>query len=502
MYFFLHAIRTAIYHIFLLQRENYKLASFVDAASATLSPELDDYSARITWTQKLRLVVVIAATIQYLAAYTVGWSFSYIIPGAWLVQPILTLLAFLVLLRIFYIPLWVSTVIVTPFDIGLKYIIIEQARQRVAKHEHLKVVAVAGSYGKTTTKEVVAAVLSGGARVLKSQENYNTPLGIARLINSSLNSDTDVLVIEMGEYVPGDIKRLCAIAKPDVAIVSGINEAHLERMGTLANTTKAIFEVVTYSHPNASVILNADDKEVTKSYQDFVGDRPVHFYSATGEDSDYQIEKFTYLPGGKGMSFTIKRDKEVVGDFTLHLVGQHIVGAVIAGLETARALGIKPTESSARLAGLPPIPRRLRILPGRGGVTVVDDTYNASPVSMLAGLDTISEVFPAKRTVLILGDMLELGTEAEAAHRQVGERVGKFNPALLMVVGDQSRQLALAAHQAGLAEDRIHYYPAAEDLIEADINFSELADVVYLKASNAIGLEQVVDHLREKRNRG
>ena len=263
------------HHLYLLQLENYNLRRFLAIVFKRPFPT-DAARQKLVWTPKLILIFSLALAIYLLAA------FGNILIYGWNTKGIGFALGYaLIFLNSFALLLAIVTAVLKPFDFIAKSIIVARAKSKMRKFQNLKIIGITGSFGKTTMKEVLAAVLSEKFKVLKTPENINTPVGIGRLILKELSSDTEIFIVEMGAYQRGDIRALCRIAQPQIAILTGINEAHLERFGSMENTIKAKFEIVQHAKPDALIVLNEENKLVKDNYQKFVGARRVEFYSQT-----------------------------------------------------------------------------------------------------------------------------------------------------------------------------------------------------------------------------
>lgn len=362
-----------------------------------------------------------------------------------------------------------------------------KALQRLAAHwrrrHDLRVIAVTGSVGKTTCKELVAAVLGRRYRLLKSEANLNTEIGVP-LTLLELAPDHERAVLEFAMYGRGEIDLLSRIAAPQVGVVTNIGPVHLERLGSMGAIVAAKAELVEALPADGVAVLNGDDPRVaalsarTRARTLFYGQSPqCHVRGGNLESHGLEGISFRLTCGGASL------------DVSCPLPGKHHLYPALAAAAVALSEGMTLDEIAQALAAARP-ELRLRLLPGPKGSTVLDDSYNASPASMLAALDLLAEL-PGRR-IALLGEMRELGAAEEEGHRQVGERAAAACD-LLLVLGERARPLAEAARAAGLKDVRFLDSPeAAAAALRAELGSG---DHLLVKASRALALETVVDAL-------
>ena len=351
-----------------------------------------------------------------------------------------------------------------------------------AKHD-VKVVGITGSLGKTTCKELTAAVLGTTFTVLKSEANLNTEIGLP-LTLLQLRPKHQWAVLEMGMYGPGEIHLLCHIARPQVGVVTNIGPIHMERLGTLEAIAAAKAELVESLPPDGTAILNGDDALVAAMAQRCAA-RVVTF--GTSQECDVRGAVLTSA-GLQGTTFRLtSRDDRI--DVTTTLPGRHNLHNVLAAAAVGMADGI-PLRQVAEALEKANVPLRMRTLAGPNGSTIIDDSYNASPASVMAALDLLTEL--PGRHLALLGDMRELGSFEEEGHRLVGRRAARGLDALY-VVGQCGRLIGEAAQEAG--QPRVHFLESKDQA--AAVLRSELGqgDYLLVKASRALALETVIEEL-------
>lgn len=351
----------------------------------------------------------------------------------------------------------------------------------VRRRHEVRVIGVTGSVGKTTCKEIIAAVLSHRFRVLKSEANYNTDIGIS-LTLLGLEDEHERAVLELAMYDRGEIALLSRIAEPSVGVITNIGPVHLERVGWMGGIVEAKAELVEALPADGLAVLNGDDAR-TAALAARTRARSVLF--GLSEQCDVRATNVA-TRGLDGISFNLEYNGESV-EVSCPLPGRHHVYPALAAAAVALNEGMTLGEIGGALAEARP-ELRLRVTAGPNGATIIDDSYNASPASMLATLDLLSEL-PGRR-LAVLGDMRELGAASEGGHRRVGERAATACD-VLFVVGDGGRIIGEAARGAGLMEVRTLGDDASDELRRE----LRAGDHVLIKASRALELENVVKAL-------
>jgi UDP-N-acetylmuramoyl-tripeptide--D-alanyl-D-alanine ligase len=360
-----------------------------------------------------------------------------------------------------------AEVVVVPDSWAALY---QLARERLEQAAPI-VVAITGSNGKTSTKEMLAAILATRFEVLSTEGNLNTETGVPLTILRLEPGVHQVLVLEMGMQGPGEIARLAGLASPKVGIVTGIGTVHIEFFDSVEGIARAKAELVEALPPDGLAILNHDDPLTP-----LIRSRsraPIVTFGLEG--GDFRGE--SYAAG----AFTVRGIP-----VKLRIPGRHQARNALAALAAAEHLGV-PVEIGAPALARVEVDRRLQSLPAPAGFSVVDDAYNASPESMLAAFDAVSERPHPGRLLAVLGEMRELGPLARAAHERVGARAREVFDELCVVDVGNGRLLAEAAGGELVADK-----PAAVRWVRAR---ASAGDVVLVKASRGVALEDVVEEL-------
>jgi UDP-N-acetylmuramoyl-tripeptide--D-alanyl-D-alanine ligase len=353
----------------------------------------------------------------------------------------------------------------------------------------LKVVAITGSNGKTTTKDFVAAALGHRFRVTKTEGNFNNHVGLPKTILDAKSQD-EIAVWEIGMNHPGEIAPLARIAAPDVGVITNIGVAHLEFMGSreaIALEKGALAEAV---GPQGTLILNADDPfsegiaKRTRAKVIFAGTKKGTV-SATDLRQSAAGSEFTILEG----AHRCRAQLPVPG---LHMI-QNALLAVAAG----RVFGLSIEDCAAGLASAPLTKARLQIRTIRG-VQFIDDSYNANPESMRAALATLAELETDGRRIAVLGEMSELGSESERGHREVGEAAASLKIDELIAIGKTASVIADAAQKAGLEKSRT--VASANEAAEILAEETSPNDLVLIKGSRAARTERVMEEFAKRQS--
>jgi UDP-N-acetylmuramoyl-tripeptide--D-alanyl-D-alanine ligase len=351
-----------------------------------------------------------------------------------------------------------------------------------------RVIGVTGSVGKTTTKELIAAVLGTRYRTFKSEGNYNNEIGLPLML-LKLTEAHERAVLEMGFYQPGEIRFLCQLARPHVGVVNNVYAVHLERAGSIENIASGKAELVEAlpPAPEGVAVLNYDDPLVLA-----MKDRTPARVITYGLDpaADVWADGIESL-GLAGVHFHLHYRRE-----TLHvrvpLLGRHSVHTALRAVAVGLSEGLTWQEIVEGLQAIGATQLRLVAVTGPQGSLILDDTYNASPESVVAALNLLADL--EGRRVAVLGDMLELGSYEELGHRLVGRRAGDVAD-LLITVGPRARVIAHEAREAGLAPEAVVELEDSGQALRLLRQVIQPGDVVLLKGSRAVRLDTIVPAL-------
>jgi UDP-N-acetylmuramoyl-tripeptide--D-alanyl-D-alanine ligase len=347
----------------------------------------------------------------------------------------------------------------------------------------LKVVAITGSNGKTSTKDFTAAVLAHRFRVTKTEGNFNNHVGLPRTILEATSGD-QIGVWEIGMNHPGEIATLAKVAAPDVAVITNIGVAHIEFMGSREKIAEEKGSLAEAVGTEGTIILNADDA-FTRTVASRARGKVILAGSTSGSIRAGEITQ-----SGTGTDFTILEGAHRCRA-QLSVPGLHMVQNALLAIAAGRIFGLSLEECAAELVAAPLTKARSQIK-DIGGVQFLDDSYNANPDSMKAALRTLVELDADGKRIAVLGEMRELGDQSERGHREVGETAAALKVDQLIAIGDVAAAIADAAGRAGLRKTTI-----VKSTLEAAEVLGEIAapgDLILIKGSRAARTEEVIEH--------
>jgi UDP-N-acetylmuramoyl-tripeptide--D-alanyl-D-alanine ligase len=348
----------------------------------------------------------------------------------------------------------------------------------------IPVVAISGSNGKTTTKEMLAAILSPSMKTYKSPGNFNNHIGLPMAI-LGVPEATEVLVVELGSNHRGEIAGLSDIAAPTLGVITNVGKAHIGHFGSLAEVAREKTDLIRHLASRGKAVVNGDDRDLLSALGD-VNVRTIFF--GLGEGLDYRA---TDIEGDSisGVGFRVAGVR-----VRLAAAGLHNVYNALAAIAAAAELGVSPAEAADALEGFRPV--RTKTYAG-AGITIIDDSYNANPDSVRAALALLSG-YPTGRKVFVMGEMLELGEASARLHHQAGEAIASSGVDVLIAIGRLTREATVGAFAKGMPADCVFFF---EDKAEAIASIRKIlapGDVVLVKGSRGAALEEICIFLGEK----
>lgn len=392
------------------------------------------------------------------------------------------------------------------------YILVEDAKAAMKKLAEdyrksldIKVVGITGSVGKTSTKEMIASVLSQKYNVLKTEGNFNNEIGLPLTI-FKIREQHQVAVLEMGISEFGEMHRLAQMANPDICVITNIGLCHLENLITRDGILKAKTESFEHLTPEGIAVLNGDDDKLCE--KKMVNGKPAVFYGLgdAPKQADTEEGKKTLAPkqiyatevealglAGTKATIHIRNAEAPETKFTVEIpiAGEHNVYNALAAVAVARELGLTTEEMRRGIEAVQTIGGRSNLI-HKNGMTIIDDCYNANPVSMKAAIDVLSKA--AGRKIAVLGDMGELGADERKLHYSVGEHFSGKGIDDLFCAGELSKEIAEAVNVHS-PETKVHYFDAKETLGEALKVYVTTGDSILVKASHFMGFQEIVKAL-------
>jgi len=351
----------------------------------------------------------------------------------------------------------------------------------------LPLIGITGSNGKTTTKEMTAAIIGRSRACLKNEGNFNNLIGLPLSV-LKLNDAHRAAVLEMGMSEPGEIRRLAEIAAPTIGVITNVGPCHLEQLGSLEAVAGAKGELFEALGPGDVAIVNSDDERV-RTLGAATRARVITFGLAAGDIHAADIRSGD--AGGSAFDLYIGNAYVPV---RLAMDGAHFISNALAAAAAAHAAGIGIDDIAAGLCASAPVAGRMQRIE-RGGLRIINDAYNANPVSMRAALTTLAGARGSGRAIAVLGDMLELGERSADYHRETGACAAEQGIDLLFVLGAFSRDVCEGARSAGLPVNRMCAYASLDGLASALADAVRPGDVLLLKGSRRMQLEKLLDLL-------
>jgi UDP-N-acetylmuramoyl-tripeptide--D-alanyl-D-alanine ligase len=346
-------------------------------------------------------------------------------------------------------------------------------------------IAVTGTNGKTTAKNLIATALGARFRTCATRGNLNNQFGVPLSI-FEFDSDCEVAVMEFGMSTPGEIERLVELYDPDIRLILNIGPAHLQTMKTIDAIAEAKFEILRHADESDWAVLNMDDPNIrSRSYRY----RMNRITYGTSRENEVHPEKI--FSNGSGHAHIIYKGD----DIKLPILGMHHVSNVLATLAVARVLDVPYALVRARIESYVPDNNRMGI-ENIQGITLINDAYNANPVSVVGALDTISSMKVTGKRVVVIGDMLELGDKAEEYHKQIGRKLAQCHPDYTLVVGQFAGVIKTAAIGDGLTPEMIDVVQDLDEVVDRLSKLLHPGDLLLLKASRALKFERIESGLK------
>jgi UDP-N-acetylmuramoyl-tripeptide--D-alanyl-D-alanine ligase len=361
----------------------------------------------------------------------------------------------------------------------------------IRKRFPFTLIAITGSAGKTTTKEMIATLIATERRTFRSFGNFNNQIGNPLSIDN-VPDDAEVVVSEMGMNHAGEIAEMAGNVRPDIGVYTNIGPVHIEFFGSIEGIAAAKRELLENLAPNGTVVLNTDSEHVMRISEGFDGKKVTY-----GIEHDAQYRATNIAERGLlGTRFTVAAEG---GEHSFELVqpGRHNLENLLAAIATARTFGISWEGITRGIAEVKPAYHRGVIVPWRGA-TIYDDTYNSNPYALIRALQLLDEADVNGRRIAVIGDMLELGEKELDYHRDSGRAIPK-SVASVIAVGKRSQSLLDGAREAGFDDATLHHFEDANAAGEFLKTFVAAGDLVLIKASRGIGLDRIVTMMEKER---
>jgi UDP-N-acetylmuramoyl-tripeptide--D-alanyl-D-alanine ligase len=450
---------------YMMQQTEYNLRDYLRWYGRTMDFTAVERRGKLVRTPKARAVQTIAWGLL-LAFYWLALNWLVLAP-----EPLNYLLAVVGIVTAPYllgyvlvVPLWLLRVLVQrPVEAAIA----GGTSRRLRAHPAIKI-AVAGSYGKTTMREILRTVLAEGKRVSAPPHSYNTPLGISRFAKGLVGNE-EVLVFELGEYYPGDVRRLARLVRPDLGVITGVNEAHLSKFKTLARTTATIFELADFLGKKP-VYVNAENELAAKAA------RAGHILYSHHRAGVWHVSHAqTDL---KGTKFTLTSGKHKL-EIHSQLLGLHQIGPLAAAADIATRLGLTPAQIKAGLEAVSPFEHRLE--PSHaGGVTTLDDSYNGNPDGVRAVIAFLASL-KGHRRIYVTPGLVEMGERTREVHEAIGKQLAEADIEQVVLIRNSVAHYIFSGLQKTHYQGTVRWYDTGPQAFEALPHLTLPGDVVLLQ---------------------
>ena len=383
-------------------------------------------------------------------------------------------------------PLIVSVIILffQPLTILWKKLIIKKAKQKRSTFKSLLVIGITGSYGKSSTKEFLATILTEKFNVLKTKEHQNTEIGVSQCILNELKSEHEIFIVEMGAYKKGEIKTLCQITQPKIGIITGINEQHLALFGSMENLLSAEGgkELIDSLPEDGLVIFNGNNQHCFKTYQETKIKKKICSSKPFPERQnlitpdilakEIKLEK-------EFISFKIFSNDNQSAEVRVNLVGGQNVENLLLAICCAKGLGMNLAEISQACQKITPEQGGIRLKKGKNGLNIIEATYSANPDSVISHLEYL-KIWGGKK-IIIMPCLIELGKATKEVHKRIGKKIGEICNLAIITTKEQFQRIKEGAIEIGMREDDILFLENPREIFEKIKNFNQLEDIILLE---------------------
>ena len=420
--------------------------------------------------------VILLSGIFFVQTFFLFWLFKQ----EYVLLKDATLTLFYLLIFDVLTPIIVSLIVLLfqPFAVLGRNRIIDQAKKKRSQFEKLLVVGITGSYGKTSTKEILATILEKKFKTLKTREHRNSEIGVSQCILQELKPEHEVFICEMAAYNKGGIKLLTDIARPKMGILTGINEQHLATFGSQENIIKTKFELITELPENGTAILNGDNKHIEKKIrsQKFKV-KNQKLYSVRNK-LDVWAENIQV--GKRSVSFKVFFRDNDNADFEVNLLGAQNIPNILAAVCCAKELGMTLDEIVQACRKIKPLPEAMDLLKVKGGLNIINAAYSANPDGVISHLDYL-KTWPTKKAI-IMPCLIELGKTAPEVHKKIGAKIGQICDLAIITSKEYFQEMKKSAMENGMKEKNILFLEDPEEILIKTKKFIKSGDVVLLES--------------------
>ncbi len=383
------------------------------------------------------------------------------------------------------IPLIVSAMVLffQPLAVLGRNWIIKKAKKKRSKFKDLLVIGITGSYGKTSTKEFLAAILSEKFNVLKTKEHQNSEIGISQCIINDLKPEHQIFVCEMGAYNRGGIKLLCDVVKPKIGVITGINEQHMATFGSLENIIKAKYELIESLPPDGVAFFNGKNKYCLELFQKTKIPKKI-YYNTFSTAVENVLPKYLWAENiemeKEWLSFKVVSSDGDAADFKLNLLGAQNVLNILGAAAVAKELGVSLKEISKASEKIKEEQGGMKLIKTRDGLNIIDATYSANPDGVISHLEYL-KIWPGRKVIIMLC-LIELGPVSKEVHKRIGKKIGEVCSLAIITTKDRFKELKEGFIEGGGKEGNILFIENPKIIFKKLKNFCQTNDVILLES--------------------
>ncbi len=383
----------------------------------------------------------------------------------------------MIFLTTFFAPilLILSNILIYPLETTINNLYLRSAKKWI-KTLKPKVIAITGSYGKTSTKDILAHILSSKYKVLKTPGSFNTPMGLCKVIRGELKPEHEVFIVELGARKKGEIKELCELVKPEIGIITAIGPQHLEMFKTLENIMDTKYEIIESLPSHGVAVFNGDDENCRQLAQK-TKDKKVLLYGIDKRDVRLHLLANDISTSSQGIYFLAQNSKGSAVPCHCKLLGIHNVSNILAAATVALEFGMSLNEIAKAIQKLEPSPHRLQLIRSAGGVTVIDDAFNANPVGAKIALEVLNE-FKGGKKILVTPGLVELGTREYDENKQLGIAAAKVCDFVFLIGPKRTKPILEGLREVRFPETNIFIEKSLKSATEKFKAVLQAGDVV------------------------
>ena len=453
------------------------IAWLVSAAAAQFTWRWTSPKRPLVMTARMRRLLIAGG---FLAVVLAAWLALGIVALHPIVSVILVLIAAGLVTGLSEILLVAANVVTKPAESRIRHHYLALASARIKMVDPV-VIAVAGSFGKTSTKHILAQLLRPNVNTLPTRQSFNTLMGVTRVINEDLTPENRVFIVEMDAYAPGEIAAMSELVHPQLAIITAVGPQHMERFGTLDRIAGALYEVASALPADGTLILYTGDESGAALAQRAHSERRRLIRYGLAEDGgmlDADVVASSIRIDSHGGTFRWSWEAEGLDrEVSIPLLGRHQVANVSAALAAVLTLGYSIDDAITAAASLEPVEHRLQLMASAGPLTVIDDSYNANPVGVHDGLEVLAAM-PGAHKFLITPGLVELGSVEDEENRRYGAHAAKVCDHVIVMSAKTSAALCAGLRDGGMSEDRIHVVETLDAATRLLQSLSRPGDVV------------------------